>query len=1081
MLESDKDLVAKTLRAVLQSNKNGVPFPRLQNEYKSLTGEYIPFKDMGFQTLEAYINAIPTVVRIEVSRAGEVICHAVVCRETAQIAALVARQRSSKKKSGGQVNCQMRMKYSAPFTHFGKPKAMLRKPGFAPQPERVMKKPLMPSVHGKGTVWSGRPPADPSPQHAAPVYGAGLLKELPGQRHQPISRLERKVTVPPRFQKDVSQPVFPQTTTDSNANEMQSGKPALLGNFHPNLPVIQSNLRDLFSKHSDGVLLSRLPQMYKETFKHDLNDEALKQIVNWTHICKVLRPINNNKNEIVLFSSSKMQQNTQKITQQHTNVQVKPNVSPGVSKQASPEKLCANTIPSAELKQKVSELLSNYTNGLWLHALPKVFEDTFKITLPLNAFKVKELSDICTIQVISENPYKAILYAKPTDSNNLNSEKQEEDLSYKVHSGKEDPDSHINTPPLTMPSEASPSVLVVELNNTEEVVIRYVGEDYSAAQERMEDEMKEFYSKIANLVPPYLLKLGQLVAVKAEEEAWLRAQISEVQDNKIKVVYVDYGFSEVVDISKVSRLSKPFYSLPFQATKCRLAGLDAFCDDPVLVKAVESKACGKILAIEILQKTEKPLVILYDTSGDDDININSICLRELCDHSLSVQLKVNSSYSNVIVTNVCSDGTLFCQIPSKGLTKLYETLQKVESYFDSKTVTSNVFVSLPFCGKICLFQSNDKWARVEITSVHSSRTLDVQFLDSGTIASVKVSELKEIPSPFLRDIISIPPQATRCCLSDLPLNIGMWTPDAVLWLRNTVLNCSDCSIKVVKIDEGKKMMYVYLFTSKNFADPEQSVNRQIANVELWKQQKNIPSIVTPLPKAKGEVGTHTAIPRKEQAILATKPITEQTSTSPSVDLPPPLLLPKSSEHMDVFVSVACHPGHFVFQSWQELHKLEVVMEKMLLHYSSTEEKRVDIEKKKIYAAKVENKWYRVLLKGILTNGLVSVYELDYGRHELINSRQVQPLIDEFRQLPFQAVTSQLAGIKCEQWCEEASIVFRNHVENKPLVALIQAVHESANSWDRKVVAYLVDTSLPDTDLWVHDIMSEYLVEFSKPQ
>lgn len=74
---------------------------------------------------------------------------------------------------------------------------------------------------------------------------------------------------------------------------------------------------------------------------------------------------------------------------------------------------------------------------------------------------------------------------------------------------------------------------------------------------------------------------------------------------------------------------------------CIFIGLDAFCDDPVLVKAVEAKACGKILAVEILQKTEKPLVVLYDTSGDDDININSICLRELCDHSLSVQLKVS--------------------------------------------------------------------------------------------------------------------------------------------------------------------------------------------------------------------------------------------------------------------------------------------------------------------------------------------------------------------------------------------------------------------------------------------------------
>lgn len=164
-----------------------------------------------------------------------------------------------------------------------------------------------------------------------------------------------------------------------------------------------------------------------------------------------------------------------------------------------------------------------------------------------------------------------------------------------------------------------------------------------------------------------------------------------------------------------------------------------------------------------------------------------------------------------------------------------------------------------------------------------------------------------------------------------------------------------CSVQVVKIDEGKRMMHVYLFTSKNFADPELSVNHQIANVELWKQQKNLPSIVTHLPKAKSDVCTRTAIPRKEQAILATKPITEQTSTSPSSALPPPLPLPKSSEHMDVFVSVACHPGHFVFQSWQELHKLEVVMEKMLLHYSSTEEKQVEIEKNKIYAAKVENK------------------------------------------------------------------------------------------------------------------------------
>lgn len=51
----------------------------------------------------------------------------------------------------------------------------------------------------------------------------------------------------------------------------------------------------------------------------------------------------------------------------------------------------------------------------------------------------------------------------------------------------------------------------------------------------------------------------------------------------------------------------------------------------------------------------------------------------------------------------------------------------------------------------------------------------------------------------------------------------------------------------------------------------------------------------------------------------------------------------------------------------------------------------------------------MLVKGVLTNGLVSVYELDYGKHELVSCTQLRPLIKEFRQLPFQGITAQLAG------------------------------------------------------------------------
>lgn len=63
------------------------------------------------------------------------------------------------------------------------------------------------------------------------------------------------------------------------------------------------------------------------------------------------------------------------------------------------------------------------------------------------------------------------------------------------------------------------------------------------------------------------------------------------------------------------------------------------------------------------------------------------------------------------------------------------------------------------------------------------------------------------------------------------------------------------------------------------------------------------------------------------------------------------------------------------------------------------------------------------VKGILANGLVSVYELDHGKHELVRSTLIRPLIEEFRQLPFQAITAQLAGEIDHKCLSVALLVF----------------------------------------------------------
>lgn len=69
---ADMELVKKMLRAILQANKGGVSLSRLQSEYKELTGEQIPHKQMGHHQLDALLTSMPSVVRMERSRSGEV-------------------------------------------------------------------------------------------------------------------------------------------------------------------------------------------------------------------------------------------------------------------------------------------------------------------------------------------------------------------------------------------------------------------------------------------------------------------------------------------------------------------------------------------------------------------------------------------------------------------------------------------------------------------------------------------------------------------------------------------------------------------------------------------------------------------------------------------------------------------------------------------------------------------------------------------------------------------------------------------------------------------------------------------------
>uniref|UniRef100_A0AAQ5Z852 Tudor domain containing 7 n=1 Tax=Amphiprion ocellaris TaxID=80972 RepID=A0AAQ5Z852_AMPOC len=979
---ADSESIKKMLRSVLQSSKSGVSISSLQSEYRTLCGEAIPLKKLGFSKLEDYLRSIPSVVRLDY-RMGELKCFAAVCQETAHIAELVARQKNSKKCGPSKViNCKMRFKASNPYMLNVTPRSSLRQPSLA------------------------------------------VASNWPANRSQ---------------------------THGGYRGFSASGDYSLY-----DVSLVQRRITQLLEKYCSGMWMSKLPEVYSQMFKQKLHPQVLIDIEKWTHICQVEKPPSSNRADRLIYPP------LPKPPTVSVKSTMKVAFSPSMNSAPSPPLKSSAVTASAEVRQKIKELLSKYSGGLWAHALPKLFMDTYKMPFPEHVLdNLFQLLDICTVE-----------YPLPHDKNRVR-----KCLTQCVINGLEVL-SPVVPPCLVVPSEQYPSVLVTEAKSSNAVTIRYVGVNYSHLHEAMEDVMASFYSQSSMQHPLSNPTVGQLVAVRGEDgDDLARAQVIEIMDsNKVKVYYMDYGLSVETSGTNLLHLHQDFLSLPFQATNVRLAGLEAFSSHPSVLSSLDTLAVGKILLMETLKSCEQnevPVAVLYDTSEEEDLNINSTCLKALQDKTMNNPLTVFFLF----VTNVCADGIMYCQLPSRGNTRLKKLLEQTEVYFISQ-MTSDYLVARPFSGKFCLARYKGQWARVEITSMHDNRVMEIVFFDFGVPATVEVTDLREIPPLFLKDFTLIPPQAIKCRLAELTVPEGDWSQEAVLWLKEATLGSEDCKMKIVKLDEhkGDKLVYMYLFIGVDSQELHKSINHQLDRSKLLHKFSSGGTGNTCWWHNNCTYRNRSRISQHNTNKYSGKPQVRYISLSSSFF--------QLGQNMDVFVPVACHPGYFVLQPWQDLHKLVVLMGEMMLYYNQTGKTNTvtQIQKREVYAAKIDKNWHRVQVKAILANGLVSVYELDHGKHELVRSTLIRPLIEEFRQLPFQAIAAQLAGVAQQQWSEEASMLFRNHVEKRALVAQVESVHQMSEVkgelWACRLTVYLVDTTMEDRDLWIHSIMTDINGELS---
>ena len=135
---------------------------------------------------------------------------------------------------------------------------------------------------------------------------------------------------------------------------------------------------------------------------------------------------------------------------------------------------------------------------------------------------------------------------------------------------------------------------------------------------------------------------------------------------------------------------------------------------------------------------------------------------------------------SVNLTDVSSDGVISVQLHGPSMKHLNDLMEQINSKYSEKPTASD-YIATVHKGLECCAKFNDQWYRVRLTSV-SSEKLSVEYIDSGKRAELEKRNLRKALDIRL---FSLPPQAVRCMLADLPPP-GVST---LTWIKETVYLC----------------------------------------------------------------------------------------------------------------------------------------------------------------------------------------------------------------------------------------------------------------------------------------------------
>lgn len=169
----------------------------------------------------------------------------------------------------------------------------------------------------------------------------------------------------------------------------------------------------------------------------------------------------------------------------------------------------------------------------------------------------------------------------------------------------------------------------------------------------------------------------------------IRAEKIDFDQNRCLCYMIDAGCEEWQTMDKLYICDDKFANFPAQAITLSLYGLEDFNENPYAERNLETNLLGKVLVGEILtsrdeyEKQENSIdmevcikVVLYDTSGDEDKNLNPIILESICDDTRGPQLE-RTSLTDVAITHINQLGNVFCHVKNNSMPYLQKIINNL--------------------------------------------------------------------------------------------------------------------------------------------------------------------------------------------------------------------------------------------------------------------------------------------------------------------------------------------------------------------------------------------------------------------